>query len=596
MQSEQVSKQWGAVRLETGAVRFRLWASGQQQMTLRVEGHDYPMQTAGDGWFDITLNDLPAMANYQYVLADGTALPDPASRAQQGDVHGPSQVVDPHSYVWQYPEWQGRPWEETVVYELHIGTFTPQGTFRSAISKLPYLAELGITQIEVMPVSQTGGNRNWGYDGVLLYAPHSAYGTPDDFKAFIDAAHGLGLSVVLDIVLNHFGPEGNYLPRLSPDFFHPDRMTPWGNGIAYDLDPVRAFIIGLPLYWLSEYRLDGLRFDAIDHIEDSRQPHVLEEIATRIRETITDRPIHLTTEDSRNGIDLHPRDERGQPPLFTAEWNDDLHNALHVFATGETHAYYEDFADAPEVWLARALTEGFAYQGEVSPHSGKPRGVNSRNQPPLAFVDFIQNHDQVGNRAQGERLITLAGAERTRVLLAMLLLSPHIPLLFMGEEYGETHPFLFFTDFHGDLARAVREGRAKEFAGHTGHDGEDVPDPNALTTFTASQLDWQKLTSESGKSWLRFTRQLLLLRQQAIVPLLTGAQACQGKVLHTAPGYIAVCWHFAQGTLSLALNVSDRTLPAPELPGNTLFVWPEGAGALTPNSIIVCFAEGEACR
>jgi malto-oligosyltrehalose trehalohydrolase len=492
MQSEQGLNRWGALRLESGAVRFRLWASGQQQITLKVVGNEYPMTSVGDGWFEQTLDNIPPGAAYHYQLADGTAVPDPASRAQQGDVNGPSRVVEPHHYTWQHPEWRGRAWEETVVYELHIGTFTPEGTFRAAIEKLPYLAELGITQIEVMPVAQTGGNRNWGYDGVLLYAPHSAYGTPEEFKALIDAAHGLGLSVVLDIVLNHFGPEGNYLPLLSPDFFRQDRHTPWGNGIAYELPPVREFIKGVPLYWLTEYHLDGLRFDAIDQIEDSANPHLLVEIARSIRASITDRPVHLTTEDSRNVISLHPRDIQGNPTLYTAEWNDDLHNALHVFATGETHAYYQDFANAPEKWLARTLTEGFAWQGEVSPHSGKPRGVISREQPPAAFVDFIQNHDQVGNRAQGERLISLAGAERTRVLLAMLLLSPHIPLLFMGEEYGETRPFLFFTDFHGDLARAVREGRAKEFAGHSGHDGEDVPDPDS------SSMMWHQASFGSG--------------------------------------------------------------------------------------------------
>ncbi len=250
-----------------------------------------------------------------------------------------------------------------MIYELHIGTFTEEGTFRAAIEKLPYLAELGITQLEVMPVSQFGGSRGWGYDGVLLYAPHSAYGTPDDFHAFIDAAHALGLSVVLDIVLNHFGPEGNYLPLLSPAFFHQDRMTPWGNGIAYEVDAVRQYITEAPLYWLSEYHLDGLRFDAIDQINDDAEPHILPYIAQRIRDAFPDRHIHLTTEDSRNVIFLHPRDAKGNTPLFTAEWNDDFHNAAHVFATGESHAYYQDFAFEPEKKLARALAEGFVYQG-----------------------------------------------------------------------------------------------------------------------------------------------------------------------------------------------------------------------------------------
>ncbi|ECE1516747.1 malto-oligosyltrehalose trehalohydrolase [Salmonella enterica] len=488
MSSKIFCKSWGAEYIAADVVRFRLWATGQQKVMLRLAGKDQEMQASGDGWFTLDVSGVMPGTEYNFVLSDGMVVPDPASRAQKTDVNGPSYVVDPGSYTWRNTGWKGSRWEQAVVYEMHTGTFTPEGTFRAAIAKLPYLAELGVTVIEVMPVAQFGGERGWGYDGVLLYAPHSAYGTPDDFKAFIDAAHGYGLSVVLDIVLNHFGPEGNYLPLLAPAFFHKERMTPWGNGIAYDVDAVRRYIIEAPLYWLTEYHLDGLRFDAIDQIEDSSAKHVLVEIAQRIREDITDRPIHLTTEDSHNIISLHPRDQDGNAPLFTAEWNDDFHNAVHVFATGETQAYYHDFADAPEKHLARALAEGFAYQGEISPQTGEPRGVKSTGQPPVTFVDFIQNHDQVGNRAQGDRLITLAGAERTKVLLATLLLSPHIPLLFMGEEYGESRPFLFFTDFHGDLARAVREGRAKEFADHA---GENVPDPNAPETFQRSKLNWK---------------------------------------------------------------------------------------------------------
>lgn len=430
MSSKIFCKSWGAEYIAADVVRFRLWATGQQKVMLRLAGKDQEMQASGDGWFTLDVSGVTPGTEYNFVLSDGMVLPDPASRAQKTDVNGPSYVIDPGSYAWRNTGWKGSRWEQAVVYEMHTGTFTPEGTFHTAIAKLPYLAELGVTVIEVMPVAQFGGERGWGYDGVLLYAPHSAYGTPDDFKAFIDTAHGYGLSVILDIVLNHFGPEGNYLPLLAPAFFHKERMTPWGNGIAYDVDAVRRYIIEAPLYWLTEYHLDGLRFDAIDQIEDSSARHVLVEIAQRIREDITDRPIHLTTEDSRNIISLHPRDQDGNAPLFTAEWNDDFHNAVHVFATGETQAYYNDFADAPEKHLARALAEGFAYQGEISPQTGEPRGVKSTGQPPVAFVDFIQNHDQVGNRAQGDRLITLAGAERTKVLLATLLLSPHIPLLF----------------------------------------------------------------------------------------------------------------------------------------------------------------------
>jgi malto-oligosyltrehalose trehalohydrolase len=548
------------------------------------------MARSEDGWFTKTLQNVATGSEYRYILADGMAVPDPASRAQKSDVRDPSVVVDPDSYVWQNPNWKGRPWEETVVYEMHIGTFTAEGTFQAAIAKLPYLAELGITMIEVLPVAQFGGERGWGYDGVLLYAPHAAYGTPDDFKAFIDAAHGFGLSVVLDIVLNHFGPEGNYLPLLAPDFYHQDRVTPWGAGIAYDVDAARRYIVDAPLYWLHEFRLDGLRFDAIDHIEDTSDKHILIEIAERIRTEITDRPIHLTTEDGRNVIFLHPRDTDGNVPLFTGEWNDDFHNAVHVFATGETHAYYKDFASEPEKLVARALAEGFAYQGEVSPLAGEKRGVDSTGQPPVAFVDFIQNHDQVGNRAQGERLVALAGVERTKVLLAGLLVSPHIPLLFMGEEYGETNPFLFFTDFRGDLAKAVREGRAREFEGHAGHEGKEVPDPNGKKTFENSKLDWKKPERAEGRNWLALTKQLLAMRQAKIVPLLASAGGNAGKALRTGDGFFAVTWTFPKGTLSVALNIGETTQPLPNQPGETIFAWPIGTNDLPQNSIIARLA------
>ncbi|KAA5947178.1 malto-oligosyltrehalose trehalohydrolase [Enterobacter cloacae] len=593
MEFRTFQKQWGAEFISGDVVRFRVWAEGQQQLTLRLAERDLPMTAVGNGWFQIDVPGVTHGTEYQFVLQDGMAVPDPASRAQKGDVNGPSVVIDPGRYQPINPNWAGRPWEETVIYELHIGTFTPQGTFRAAIDKLPYLAELGITQLEVMPVSQFGGSRGWGYDGVLLYAPHSAYGTPEDFHAFIDAAHGLGLSVVLDIVLNHFGPEGNYLPLLSPAFFDAQRMTPWGNGIAYEREPVRHYILDAPLFWLTEYRLDGLRFDAIDQIKDTASKHILQQIAETIREALPDRHIHLTTEDSRNVIFLHPRDEKGATPLFTAEWNDDFHNAAHVFATGETHAYYQDFAFEPEKKFARALAEGFVYQGEVSLQTGHSRGVECHTQPPTFFVDFIQNHDQTGNRAQGERLITLAGADKTRVLLAALLLSPHIPLLFMGEEYGETNPFLFFTDFHGDLAKAVREGRAKEFTGHSGHDG-DVPDPNDEQTFARSKLDWHNVTTAQGKSWLRFTRSLLVLRHRYLVPLLRPGGTVEGKIVKTAPGMVAVSWSFPTGTLSLALNIGNKPVDAPALAGETLFSWPEAAEVLAPNSIVVRFADGDA--
>lgn len=584
------SHHWGVCRSPCGSTTFQVWAPGHASVWLQLGGKRHEMTRSHDGWFTVERHDVITGTEYGYVLSNGMVVPDPASRAQKSDVDGPSVIADPASYHWQNIDWNGRPWEETVIYEMHVGTFTTQGTFRAAIEKLPHIADLGVTVIEVLPVSQFGGERGWGYDGVLLYAPHAAYGTPDDFKAFVDAAHGHGLSVVLDIVLNHFGPQGNYLPLLAPDFFHETRLTPWGPGIAYDADAARRYIVEAPLYWLKEFNLDGLRFDAVDQIEDTSERHVLIEIAERIRAEMTGRHIHLTTEDSRNVIFLHLRDEDGAVPLFTGEWNDDFHNAVHVFATGETHGYYEDFAIQPENLVARVLAEGFAYQGEVSPQSGEKRGVNSADQSPVAFVDFLQNHDQVGNRAQGERLITLAGPDRTKVLLALLLLSPHIPLLFMGEEYGETNPFLFFTDFQGELATTVREGRAREFEGHVGHDGKAVPDPNAKQTFEASKLNWAKTDYADGEDWLALTKKLLSLRHANIVPLLAMAGGRAGEVVKTGDGFVAVTWTFPKGTLSVALNIGNRVQPLPDQPGETIFAWPDVADQLPKNSIIVRLA------
>ncbi len=593
MDAKPFVKKWGANVIAPGVVEYQLWAPQAKRVSVRQHGQDYPMVAIESGWYQLKRENVAPGTGYQFVVDGGKPLPDPASRAQHTDVHSPSLIVDASDYLWKNNHWQGHKFSESVFYELHIGTFTPKGTFLAAIERLPYLAELGITTIELMPVSQFSGNRGWGYDGVLPYAPHPAYGSPDDLRALVDAAHGWGLAVILDIVLNHFGPEGNYLPTLAPPFFNAERDTPWGKGIDYQQDAVREFIGDVPLFWLSEYRLDGLRFDAIDQIQDPTEPEILVEIAQRIRATITDRPIYLTTEDNRNITALHPYDSQGKPALFDGEWNDDLHNALHVLTTGETDGYYQDFAQKPAFYLARALAEGFSWQGEVASSEGKARGVDSRQQPPQAFVDFIQNHDQTGNRALGERLITLAGEDKTRVALAMLLLSPHIPLLFMGEEYGETRPFLFFTDFHGDLANAVRVGRAAEFSGHAGHGADSVPDPNDIKTFQRSQLNWAVLESPQGQSWYSFTRELLALRREHIIPLLAQLPVRLGEIVQVAPQAAQVRWHFPTGQLTLAFNFSDSpaAVAAPE--GEPLFCWPKSTGAQQPAvSLIVCLKKG----
>ncbi|CAN5293370.1 malto-oligosyltrehalose trehalohydrolase [soil metagenome] len=570
-------KSWGAEFVRAGDVRFRVWAPGMDRLSLRLNDTDTEMGRDEEGWFELLASGVAPGAHYAYVLPDGLVIPDPASRAQAGDVHGPSTAVDPTQYIWQDLAWAGRPWEDAVIYELHVGTFTPEGTFRAAIGRLPHLAELGVTAIEIMPVAQFAGSRGWGYDGVLLYAPHNAYGTPDDMKAFIDAAHAHGLMILLDVVYNHFGPDGNYLPKLAPQFFHPERHTPWGAAIAYEKPPVRQFFVENALYWLDEYHLDGLRFDAIDQIHDPySETEILMEIAERVRAEYPGRHIHLTTEDNRNVTHLHERDESGRAVRYTAEWNDDFHNAAHVAATGETEGYYEDFAEDPWQKLGRALAEGFAYQGEPSLHrGGQRRGEPSAHLHPTAFVNFLQNHDQIGNRALGERLWPLAEEGMLRGLLAILILSPPIPLLFMGQEFGESRPFYFFTDFDGELADAVREGRRREFAKFAAFRSEDkreaIPDPNAHSTFAASKIGWD---AAAGEGWLAFTRDLLSLRRQHIVPLLRDSGAKAGRMLVAEDGLIAVDWTLAGSRLQLRANFRTEDASIPTADGDIVFAEP----------------------
>jgi malto-oligosyltrehalose trehalohydrolase len=571
---------WGAQFLGRDEVRFRLWAPQADTVDLELAGKRAPMQRSEDGWFELVADGVAVGAAYSFLLPGGEYVPDPAARAQVSDVHGPSRLLDPSSYGWRNGAWRGRPWEEAIIYELHVGAFTPQGTFAAAREKLGYLADLGVTAIELMPVAQFGGNRGWGYDGVLPYTPHSAYGTPDDMKAFIDAAHDHRLMVLLDVVYNHFGPDGNYLHLYAGDFFHERRRTPWGKAIAYERAPVRGFFIENALYWLHEYQLDGLRLDAVDNIvDDLSEKELLVEIAERVRSEFPTRQVHLTTEDNRNITRLHERGPTGEVQFHTAEWNDDFHNVAHVVLTGETEAYYSDFAEEPWKKLARALAEGFVYQGETSDHEGGvPRGAPSAHLPPTAFVDFLQNHDQTGNRAFGERLTTLTDQRRLELMGAVLLLSPHVPLLFMGEEYGETRPFLFFTDFHGELARTVREGRRAEFAKFSAFAGHgDVPDPNAPETFLASKLDWSALDRDTGKETLGKTRKLLRVRREHLFPMLAAARGNSGSMLAAEKEAIAIDWQLGQHRLSLRANFSSQPRHLPVIHGEIIYADPHEA-------------------
>lgn len=560
---------FGAQQMQDG-VRFRLWAPAQQRVSVVLggSGPTLPMQAQEGGWHELVTAAARAGMSYQFALSDGTTVPDPASRFQPHDTKGPSEIIDPRAYRWSHPQWRGRRWDEAVIYEVHIGTFTPAGTYRAAIGKLDHLVDLGVTAIELMPVADFPGRWGWGYDGVLPYAPNDAYGRPEDLKALIDAAHARNLMVLLDVVYNHFGPVGNYLHAYAPQFFTSRHRTPWGDAINYDgpdSGPVREFAIHNALYWIDEYCLDGLRLDAVHAIVDDGPKHVLIELAERVQQLATGqgRHVHLVVENEANQARFLERNAERRPRWFIAQWNDDLHHCLHVAATGESGGYYEDYPQ-PVRMLGRALAEGFAYQGESSVHqNGRPRGEPSGHLPPDAFIAFMQNHDQIGNRAFGERLTHIAAPEAVRAAAAIYLLAPSVPLLFMGEEWATSRPFNYFCDLP-ELADAIREGRRKEFAKFPqfrhAHTRDAIPDPNERRTFTASCLDWHELNEAPHREWLDWYRSALTVRREVIVPLVRGAECAAGFELHGARG-LRVDWRVAgRGQLTLLANLGNDTL------------------------------------
>ncbi len=517
---------------------------------------------AEDGWFRATAAAASGTA-YSFVLPDGLRVPDPASRAQQEDVHGPSLVVDPHAYKWQTTDWQNRPWHEAVVYELHPGAF---GGFAGIRAQLPRLRELGVTAVELMPIADFPGKHNWGYDGVLPFAPDRAYGTPDELKALVDAAHGEGLMIFLDVVYNHFGPDGAYLHAYAKPFFDEGVHTPWGAAIDFKKPEVCAFFTQNALMWLNEYRFDGLRFDAVHAISP---PEFLPQLAAAIRQG-ADHPVHLVLEHEGNKSSLLLGKEAR---LFDAQWADDWHHCLHVLLTGEQEGYYESFAD-PARQLATALAEGFVFQGQVSPHHGTPRGEPSANLPPTAFVICLQNHDQIGNRAMGERLTALADPQALAAASALLLLSPFVPMLFMGEEWGSRTPFLFFTDHNEDLAKLVREGRRREFAHFAAFQDEarraQIPDPNAATTFDASVPGQEEAAQDGHVAVLDLHKRLLALRREHVMP---GIPGCRSAGAHAiGPKAVRAAWTMGQGdTLTIAVNFGDAPVATEAFPGEVIF-------------------------
>jgi malto-oligosyltrehalose trehalohydrolase len=564
-----------------GSTRFRLWAPAARQVEVCFFGLEcdkrLPLERGDEGWFELIADAARPGIQYRFRIDGAQEVPDPVSRFQPHDVHGASEVIDPDAFDWHDGEWRGRPWEEAVIYELHVGAFTPEGTFASARERLDYLADLGVTALELMPVADFPGKRNWGYDGALLFAPDSTYGRPDDLKALVQSAHEHGMMVFLDVVYNHFGPEGNYLGIYAPQFFTSRHHTPWGNAINFDGSGsrvVRDFFIHNALYWLNEFHFDGLRLDAVHTIVDDSTPDILTELADTVRKSADpDRRVHLILEHEFNHAHYLRRDAHCRTRSYDAQWNDDIHHAMHVLITGERDGYYTDYSQQPLDLLGRCLTEGFAFQGEASLfRNGRARGEKTTGLPLGAFISFLQNHDQIGNRAFGERIAILAEPRAARAAAEILLLAPSPPLFFMGEEFGSTSPFLFFCDFEKGLAEAVAAGRRNEFARFIRFSDPaarvGIPDPNAIATFETSKLDWEGIKQPEHQEWLQFYGRLLNLRCRHIIPRVAGGCAVASHYEAVGVNGLRVQWDFTEhGELTLLANLGPNSLAGFSCPG-----------------------------
>lgn len=546
--------------LTSEGCEFRVWAPNAQQVKVRLSSargeQDLAMERTEEGYFEL-FTQAQAGDRYFLIVDENQPVPDPVSRLLPEGVHGRTEIVGASGFAWTDAQWRGLPLEKYIIYELHVGTFTPQGTFDAAIEKLPYLKSLGITVIEIMPVAAFPGTRNWGYDGVSLYAVQASYGGPEGLRRLVDAAHAHGLGVMLDVVYNHLGNEGNYL-RLFGPYFTAKHQTPWGEAINYDQPGsagVRQYVVENALYWIREYHLDGLRLDAVQTIQDDSPRHILTEISESAANLSSElgRQVCLIAETDENDARMvRPRREDGYG--LDAVWSDDFHHAVHAFFTGERKGYYQDFGKPQQ--MARALNEGFVFQGEPFRFwEGRPRGTSSKGMPAPAHVICIQNHDQVGNRAQGDRLTALAPRGVRMLAAALLLLAPETPLLFMGQEFDEPHPFQFFTDY-GDptLQKAVSEGRRNEFKDF---DFKDVPDPQDPATFERSKLSWPLTQGENVM--LEWYRSLLTLRRRYVIH---SERNCKAAF---ADGVITMQIPAADPRLKLAARIQgNAALPEPE--------------------------------
>jgi maltooligosyltrehalose trehalohydrolase len=580
-------------------VIFNLWAPSADTVELLLDGQrPQRMLRDADGWCQLFSHGAGAGTRYQFRINGKLCVPDPASLFQPDDVSGPSEVVDAKALRDQ-KLYVGRPWAESVIYELHVGTFSEEGTYAGVEKKLPYLRNLGITAIELMPLNDVPGRRNWGYDGVLLNAPNARYGRPQDLKRLLNAAHEQNIMVYLDVVYNHFGPHLNYLHAYAKPFFSDAHTTGWGPAVnleGADGATVRAFLIENALLWIRDYGFDGLRLDAVHALKDSSEQHFLTELVLTLRAKLLGRHVHLMLENEANQARYLERPNH-RTQRYNAQWGDDFHNALHVLLTGECEGYYSAFADQPLMHLARSLAEGFAFQGENFSLHDEPRGEPSRHLPPDTTIFFAQNHDQVGNRALGERLTKLTSPAKLKMALALVLLSPHIPMLFMGEEAAAETPFLFFCDWSGDLAEGTRQGRRKEFSGFTAFATpalqKAIPDPCDETTFEASRLDWDGMErAPLSREFRTLTRDLLSVRQQKIVPLIKDRFVVSSAELLDSSkitGGVNVRWRTAKGDeLQIIANFGDGGVPMPVLEAGEV-IWASGppTDAVEPHQIIV---------
>jgi maltooligosyltrehalose trehalohydrolase len=536
-----------------------VWAPLAGSVEIQIGSENVPMQRRDWGWWAIEDPGILPGRDYGFVLDGGRPLPDPRSQWQPCGVHGLSRIVDHGEFRWTDRHWQPRPLSSAVIYELHIGTFTRQGTFESAIACLDHLAELGVTHVELMPLAQFSGARGWGYDGVDLYAPHNAYGGPNGLKSLVDACHARGLAVIIDVVYNHLGPDGNYLGQFGP-YFTTRHTTPWGQAVNFDGPgsyEVRRFFIDNALMWLRDYHADGLRLDAVHAILDTSATHVLEQLAAEVKilEARLGRHLVLIAESDLNDPRLIRRPEVGGYGL-DAQWNDDFHHALHTVLTGEQNGYYADFGAMQH--LAKALTRGFVYDGCYSPFRERLHGRPATGISGHQFIAYLQNHDQIGNRALGDRSHHLMGPGLAKIGAAVLFTSPFVPMLFQGEEWGAAAPFQYFTSHEDpDLGCAVSEGRKREFASF-GWTADEVPDPQDPATYERSKLDWAELPSAEAEDMLAWHRALIEFRNST--PDLLDGRIDKVTAYFDEAGSLTI----RRGSVVVECNLgeTDRTCPA----------------------------------